>query len=114
MKKASSETNSAASAMKLTTRHIALETGLRKKTTAAANTSVAQAKIQKRPGDMVYEEELFVIVPFVDEAGFETADFVELFLVVHHLGARRTGDRVVLLQIDRLLRADFLAEPAVN
>src|SRR6516165_11440172 len=38
----------------------------------------------------------------------------EFFLVMHHIGAREAGDRVIFAQKNRLLRTNFLAHPAIN
>src|SRR5438093_155424 len=42
------------------------------------------------------------------------AEFEQLFSVVNHLRAARAGERIILLQEDGFLRADFLAEAAEN
>src|ERR1051325_5855017 len=52
MKYASSDMNNAASPRNETTRFSALATGFRTITTAAPNTSISNAKIQKRKGDI--------------------------------------------------------------
>src|ERR1022692_3729632 len=49
--------------------------------------------------------------PFLD-AGADAAKREQFFLVVNHLFAAGAGERVVLLQKDRFLRANFLAEAA--
>ena len=56
----------------------------------------------------------FLLVPLIVLVRERPAEFVELIFVVHHLGAGVAGHRVLVLEEDRFLRADFLAEPAVN
>src|ERR1051325_304682 len=48
------------------------------------------------------------LFPLLD-AGVRAAEGKEFFLVVNQLLAREAGERIVFLQEDRLLRADFLA-----
>ena len=43
-----------------------------------------------------------------------SADLEQFFLVMHHVGARETGDGVIFAQKNRLFRTNFLAHPAVN
>ena len=43
-----------------------------------------------------------------------STDLEQLFLVMHHVGSRKTGDRVVLAQKNRLLGANFFAHSAKN
>src|SRR5262249_24411271 len=43
-----------------------------------------------------------------------TAYLEEFFLVMHHVGAREAGDRVIFAQKNRLLRTNFLTHPAIN
>src|SRR5450432_694243 len=122
MKNASSETKSAASAMKQTTRLNALETGFDCTTTDAAKSSISTAKIQNRPGVIGGRKGsrrrekgrkgeggncLLDGVPLVDEARLQSADFVEFLFVVHHLGAGRPGDSIILHEVDGLLWADL-------
>src|SRR5687768_18575057 len=54
------------------------------------------------------------LVPFVNEAGADAADFVELLLVVDHVRTAQAGDGVVLAEENGLLGADFLTHAAVD
>src|SRR5438045_1586859 len=56
---------------------------------------------------------LRLVLPFLD-AGAGTAEREEFLFVVDHLFASEAAERIVLLQEDRFLRADFLAEAAEN
>src|SRR5206468_1734973 len=51
--------------------------------------------------------------PLLD-AGADAAERQQFFLVVNHLLAAAADQRIILLQKDRLFRADFLAEAAVD
>ena len=54
------------------------------------------------------------LVPLVMLVGQGAAEFVELGLVVDHLGAGVAAHRELVLQPDRLLRANLLAQAAVD
>src|SRR5438034_6476967 len=56
----------------------------------------------------------FLLVPFQYDAMHHSTDLEELFLVMHHVGSRKTGDRVVLAKKNRLLGANFFAHSAKN
>src|SRR5215510_14343285 len=72
--------------------------------------SMITTKVQKRIGDIC----LFLFVPLVNEPRHDAPQFIEFFLVVDHLMPGQTRYRVVLAQENRLLGADFFAQPAVN
>src|SRR6202040_2838717 len=99
-----------------TTRLSALATGLRLMITAAPNTSISSAKIQKRNGAIVtiriWPSLLFV--PFQDDTVHHSADLEEFVFMVHHVFASKAGDGIIFSQINRLLRANFFAHPAVD
>src|SRR5438045_676855 len=107
-----------------TTRLRALATGLRLMTTAAPKINVSKAKTQNRNGDIRFNFEFrfpiferdrsFFLVPFQDDTVHDSADFEELFLVMHHVGARKTGDGVILAQENGLFGANFFAHSAKN
>ena len=44
----------------------------------------------------------------------DAADLKQLLLVVHHLGARQPGNRVIFAQENGLFRADLLAHSTKN
>src|SRR3954451_11806265 len=96
--------------MNETTRQRALATGLRLTTTPMPKASVSAAKNQKSGLNMA----LFLRVPLMHEPGPDAAELVQFLFVMNHLGARGSGDRVILAQEDRLLRADLFAQPAKN
>src|SRR4030095_11210158 len=56
----------------------------------------------------------FLLVPFQYDAVHYSTNLEELFLVMHHVRARKTGDGVVLAQKNRLLGANFFAHSAKN
>src|SRR4029453_1425622 len=56
----------------------------------------------------------FLLVPFQYDAMHHSTDLEQLFLVMHHVGSCKTGDRVVLAQKNRLLGANFFAHSAKN
>src|SRR5205814_1505252 len=119
-----------------TTKLRALATGLQFMTTAAPKINVSKAKIQNRNGDIGYWSSgamnscpraaphysntpltrycSFLLVPFQYDAMHHSTDLEQLFLVMHHVGSRKTGDRVVLAQKNRLLGANFFAHSAKN
>src|SRR6201981_456999 len=123
-KNASSDMNNAESPRNETTRHSALATGFRLRTTAAAKITVSTAKIQNRNGDIIFDFDFrfsnfyfgrsLFLVPFQYHAVHYSADLEEFFLVMDHVGAREASDGVIFAQKNRLLRANFLAHPAVN
>lgn len=57
---------------------------------------------------------VFLLIPLVVIVREGAAEFVELFLVVDHFFAGVTGRRKDILEDDRLFRADFFAESAVD
>src|SRR5258705_12951379 len=101
MKKASSETKSAARQSRLQTRLSALATGFRLAMTPAPETSMRMANSQKRIGDIA--KRLFEGIPFLHEPVEDAAQLIQLLLVVDHLGAGDGGDGVVFPQEDGLL-----------
>src|SRR5205823_6353448 len=122
-KKASSDMNSAASPRKETTRLSALATGLRLTTTATPKISINNAKTQNSNGGIRrnfqfgiwnFESGSFLLFPFQHDAVHHAADFEKFFFVVHHLRARKTSDRVVFPQKNRLLGTDLFAHAAEN
>src|SRR4029077_15831150 len=140
-KNASRDMNSADNPRNETTRLSALATGFRLRTTAAPKITVSTAKIQNRKGDITYWSDgvveewsneqvtrtstpllqhsttpflLLLFVPFKYHPVHYTADLEKFFLVMHHVGAREAGDGVIFAQINRLLRTNFLAHPAIN
>src|SRR5205809_7246451 len=56
----------------------------------------------------------FPLVPFQYDAMHHSTDLEQLFLVMHHVGSLKTGDRVVLAQKNRLLGANCFAHSAKN
>src|SRR6266446_2946127 len=113
-KNASSDMKSAARPRNETTRLSALAIGLRLMITAAPKTSMRAEAIQKKTGDIINfgfrisefgSRFSFFLVPFQDESMHYAPDLEQLLLVVHHLRAGEAGDRVILAQKDRLLRA---------
>ena len=89
---------SAASAKNETTRLSALATGLRLMTTAAPNTSINEAKIQKRNGDIAFNFEFegsLLLVPFQNDSVHYTADLEQFVFVMHHVFASESSDRVI-------------------
>src|SRR5213078_2609960 len=56
----------------------------------------------------------FLLVPFHYDAMHHSTDLEQLFLVMHHVGSRKTGDRVVLAQKNRLLEANLFAHSTKN
>ncbi len=67
-------------------------------------------KIQKSNGDI----RLFLVVPLVNQSGHDTAKFVKLLLVVHHLLPGQAGDGVIFAQEDGLFRANLFTESAID
>src|SRR4029077_9172635 len=55
-----------------------------------------------------------LLAPAQYDAMHYPADPEQLFLVMHHVRARKTGDGVVLAQKNRLLGANFFAHSAKN
>ena len=88
----------------------ALETGFRKVTSiTAANDS----KEAKEVEDIDFHG-LLQVVPFVDKAHARSANLVEAFFIVNHVGALGAGDDVVGAEIYGLFGTDFLAHAAVD
>src|SRR5438270_4268942 len=138
MKKALSDMKRAASARNETTRLSALATGLRLMTTPAPKISINEAKIQKRNEDIFQATDehrsntdvkleseksviicvdlwlLFLIVPFQDNSMHHAADLQEFIFVMHHFFAGKSGNGIILPQINRLFRANFFAHAAKN
>src|SRR2546421_12448737 len=56
----------------------------------------------------------FLLVPFQYNTMHYATNLEELFLVMHHVRARKAGDGIVLAQINRLLGANLLAHSAKN
>src|ERR1044071_9282125 len=115
---ASSCTKRPAMPARQSSRHIAAFTAFRFTTTPAAVITVKSAKKLKRRFDISVRVAVFLggllLVPLEVLVGQRAAEFVEALLVVHHLGARITRHRKLVLEEDRLLRANLLAQPAVN
>src|SRR4029453_19584014 len=103
IKKAPSHMKSAASPRNETTRLSALATGLRLTITATPKISIKSAKIQNRKGGISFNFEFvrsFLLIPFQHNAVHDTANFQQLFFVLHHIGARESSNGVILSQKD--------------
>src|SRR5208282_2742590 len=61
---------------------------------------------------LLFHREIFLFVFPLLDAALDAAQHEEFFLVVNHLGAAGAGERIIFLQKNRLLRADFLAKAA--
>src|SRR5438132_8051318 len=127
-KQASSDMSSAARPRTETTRLSALATGLRWRTTAAPKTSINDAKSEnwnggminyglrkeRRPKNRQLTTRSLFFVPFQHHAVHNTADLKEFLLVMHHIRARKSSDRVIFAQKNRLLGTNLFAHAAKN
>src|SRR5215467_11649027 len=122
----------AASPRNETTRLSALAIGFRLIITAAPNTSINNAKIQNRNGDMNncstdrelrrerrlgidnWQSRSLFLIPFQHHSVHHPADLEEFLFVMHHVSAGEAGNGVILAQEDRLFRAYLLAHAAEN
>src|SRR4051812_40159634 len=115
-----SATNTPATPTSESSRHIAAFTAFLFTTTSTAVTTVKMAKRLKRIepiGSVPLVAVLlggFLFVPLEVLVRQRAAELIEPVLVVDHLLAGVAGHRILLLQEDRLLRADLLAHAAVN